>query len=109
MGMSKETLEKNIKRLLSVIKPEGVIMVDFVLDEIGQKNGYYLSLKYIVPDLSPYLMSVNRKDSEQMRITWNNEIKKSIQNYFDTHVIINSTSMTSETYYKQQKERDSNN
>jgi len=36
---------------------------------------------------------------------WNNELKKSIKNYFNTNVIISSTSVSSESYHNKQKEK----
>lgn len=101
MGMSKDILEKNIKKMLSIIKPEGVTMIDFELNPIKQ-NEYYLSLIYVVPDDSPY-MKVNRK--EDPRHDWNRTILYSIRDYFNTRVIINSTNLTTESFYKQQKEK----
>lgn len=87
--------------MLSIIKPEGVSMIDFELDPI-QQNEYYLSLIYVVPDDSPY-MKVNRK--EDPRHDWNRMILYSIRDYFNTRVIINSTNLTTESFYKQQKEK----
>lgn len=88
--------------MLSIIKPEGVSMIDFELDPIKQ-NEYYLSLTYVVPDDSPYMV-VNRK--EDPRHDWNRTILYSIRDYFNTRVIINNTSLTTESFYKQQKERE---
>lgn len=101
MGMSKDILEKNIKKMLSIIKPEGVTMIDFELNPIKQ-NEYYLSLIYVVPDDSPY-MKVNRK--EDPRHDWNRTILYSIRDYFNTRVIIIHNSLTTESFYKQQKEK----
>lgn len=100
--MSESTLKKNIERMLSVIKPEGVIMIDFELDRIAD-NEYYINLTYVVPDDSPY-MKGSRK--EEPRYDWNKEIIFSIRDYFSTRVIVNSTSLITESYYKQQKERE---
>lgn len=102
MGLTKEVLEKNIKRMLSIIKPEGVSMIDFELDPI-KEDEYYLKLTYVVPDDSPY-MKVNRK--EDPRPDWNRTILYSIRDYFNTRVIINNTGLTTESYYKQLKERE---
>ena len=99
MGLSKEVLEKNMKRMLSIIKPEGVSMVDFELDPI-KEDEYYLSLRYVVPDDSPYL------SKEDPRHDWNRMILYSIRDYFNTRVLINSTSLSSETFYKHLKERE---
>jgi hypothetical protein len=103
MGMSKETLEKNIKKMLSVIKPEGVIMVDFTLSEID-KNEYYVGFDYIVPNDSEYLGK--HLTGTQIRDEWNNQLLKTIEGYFSTNLILNSSSTMSEKFYKQQKERE---
>lgn len=107
MSMSKENLEKNIKKMLSVIRPDGVLMIDFELDNFFRSdNEYSLSLTYVVPDNSPYLKLSNKGFSDDTRTRWNKEIKKSIENYFDTGVLINQSGLSSETFYKQQKERE---
>lgn len=100
MEMSQEKLEKMITKMFSVIKPNGVSHIEFEIDPIDS-NEYYMNVTYIVPDDSEFLklnpFSVN-KDS---RYYWNHEIKKTIENFFDTEVIINSSGISSESFYKQ--------
>lgn len=88
--------------MFSIVKPEGVSMIDFELDPIKQ-NEYYLSLTYVVPDGSPY-MKVNRVIDP--RDDWNRAIINSIRGYFDIRVITSSTALTTESQYKRQKERE---
>jgi hypothetical protein len=63
-----------------------------------------MNITYIVPDDSEYLRSSNMRFSDNTRINWNYEIKKSIKGYFNVDVIINSTGIKSESYYNKQKE-----
>lgn len=101
MAMSEEKLTKLINKMINVIKPNGVLDITFRLEPLGIRNDeYYMDINYIVPDDSPYLRETHR----DIRTKWNGEIKKSIKNYFDTDVIINSTGMSSESYYNKQKE-----
>ena len=102
MEIPKDKLEDYLKNMLSIIKPEGVDRIDFELDRI-KKDEYYLSLTYVVPDDSPY-MKVNRK--EDPRYDWNRSIVYSIRDYLNIFVIINSTDLSTESHYKEQKERE---
>jgi hypothetical protein len=100
--MTIEQVEKIAKKMFSVIKPEGVIEIDFRFYSYF-KNEFYLSLNYIVPDGSEY-MKISRK--EDPRNNWNRVIKKTLESYLDIRVIINNTGLTTESFYKQQKERE---
>jgi len=90
--------------MFEVIKPEGVIKIEYKLEPVG-KNEHYLHLDYIVPDDSPY-MKISRL--EDPRKDWNSAMKKTLELYFDTKLLITSTGMKTQTYYKQQKEREKN-
>lgn len=103
--MSEEKLTKLIKKMTDVIKPNGVLGITFRLEPLGIRDDeYYMNITYIVPDDSEYLRSHNMRNSDDIRIKWNYEIKNSIKNYFNTDVIINSSGISSESYYNRQKE-----
>ena len=91
--------------MLNIIKPPGVIDIDFKLDEVSvnDSNYYYMDISYIVPDKSEYLNGF--KDSTRIRMDWNNEIRKTISDYFGVRVMINATGIVSEPYYKIMKGR----
>ena len=103
--MSEEQLTKLIKKMTNLIKPNGVLGITFRLEPLGIRNDeYYMNITYIVPDDSEYLRSHNMRNSGDIRIKWNYEIKNSIKNYFNTDVIINSSGISSESYHNRQKE-----
>ena len=108
--MSEEKLTKLIKKMTNVIKPNGVLGITFRLEPLGIRDDeYYMNITYIVPDDSEYLRPHNKftamRNSEGLiRIRWNNEITTAIKNYFNTDVIINSSNISSESYYNRQKE-----
>jgi hypothetical protein len=102
MEMTKEQLTNAIEKLITVIKPVGVSDITFSLEEIGIfDKEYYMFVRYIVPDDSDYLKVGNI----DLRLKWNNALRKSIKNYFNADVIINSTSITSQSQYNKQKEK----
>lgn len=101
MKTSQENLEKMITKMISVIKPNGVSHIEFKIDPID-KNEYYMSVKYVVPNDSPYLkMDTSPRTLNHIRGEWNSSLSKSIKNFFDTEVIINSSGISSESFYKQ--------
>jgi hypothetical protein len=105
MKKSEEQLTKLIKKMTNLIKPNGVLGITFRLEPLGIRNDeYYMNITYIVPDDSEYLRSHNMRNSDDIRIKWNYEIKNSIKNYFNTDVIINSSGISSESYHNRQKE-----
>jgi hypothetical protein len=105
MKMSQEKLTKLIRKMTNVIKPKGVLDIEFHLEPLGIRDDeYYMNITYIVPDDSEYLRSSNMRFSDNKRINWNSEIKNSIKGYFNVDVIINSTGIKSESYYNKQKE-----
>jgi hypothetical protein len=102
MKMSEEQLTNAIKKLTNVIKPNGVLGITFRLEPLGIRNDeYYMNITYIVPDDSE--LTSLRLDSDDIRIRWNYEIKTAIKNYFNTDVIINSSGISSESYYNKQR------
>lgn len=101
--MTQEQLEKMIGKMMNIIKPNGVSNMEFVLDFIN-KNEYYMGVTYIVPDGSEFLRSNNMRTSDDYRDKWNREIKNTIKNYFDVEVIINSSSIKSESYHERLKQ-----
>ena len=101
MKMLQKNLEKMITKMVSVIKPNGVSHIEFEIDPID-KNEYYMSVKYVVPNDSPYLkMDTSPRTLNHIRGEWNSSLSKSIKNFFDTEVIINSSGISSESFYKQ--------
>lgn len=106
MAMSEEKLTKLINKMINVIKPNGVLDITFRLKPLGIRDDeYYMDITYIVPDDSPLLtMGKSPRSFNKIRMEWNYGIKNSIKNYFDTDVIINASSVTSESYHNIQKE-----
>ena len=104
--MSEEQLTKLIKKMTNLIKPNGVLGITFRLEPLGIRNDeYYMNITYIVPDDSPLLkMGKSPRSFNDIRMEWNYGIKNSIKNYFNTDVIINSSGISSESYYNRQKE-----
>ena len=107
MKLSEEKLTKLIKKMINVIKPNGVLDIEFRLVPLGIRDDeFYMEIKYIVPDDSPLLnMGKSPRSFNDIRMGWNNEIKKSIKNYFNTDIIINSSGVSSESYHNKQKEK----
>jgi hypothetical protein len=105
MGIPEKQLNHLIDKMINIIKPKGVLEIDYDLTPLEfTDNEYYMRITYVVPDDSEFLRSSNMRDSDNTRITWNREIKKSIKSYFDIDVIINSTGIQSKTYNNKQKE-----
>lgn len=104
--MDEKTLTKLINKMIGVIKPKGVTDIKFRLTPLGiREDEFYMNIKYIVPDDSPLLkMGKSLRSLNDIKMEWNHEIKKSIKNYFNVDVIINSTGMSSESYHNNQKE-----
>ena len=107
MEMTKEQLTKLIKKMINVIKPVGVLDIEFRLVPLGIRDDeFYMEITYIVPDDSPLLkMGKYPRSFSDIKIRWNNEIKKTIKDYFNADVIINSTGISFESYYNKQKEK----
>jgi hypothetical protein len=105
MKMSQENLENAIRKMLSVIKPTEVSFVDFDLTPID-KDEYYMSISYVVPDDSPILkVKTSPRVYDDLRMRWNEEMKKNLKHFFNVKVIITSTGLNSESWYKQQLNR----
>jgi hypothetical protein len=98
MKMSVEQLTKLIKRIVNVIKPNGVEKIHFTLDPISY-NEFYMDVTYVVPDNSEFLKLNPFLVDKNSRYFWNSELRKSIKNYFGVDVIINSSAITSTSYY----------
>ena len=106
MKTSQENLEKMITKMVSVIKPNGVLGITFRLEPLGIRDDeYYMNINYIVPDDSPYLKrSTSTRTFDDIRNEWNSSLRQSIKNFFNTEVIINSSSISSESFYKQKNQ-----
>lgn len=105
MKMNQRQLEKMIGKMINVIKPNGVSFMEFKLDPLDiHGNEYYMDVEYVVPDDSEFLRSFNMRNSDMIRRQWNEEISKTISNYFDVEVIIGSSGVSSESYYKRLKD-----
>lgn len=105
MSMNQTQLEKMIGRMINIIKPNGVVNINYELrpmDFVG--NSYNMSITYIVPDDSEFLRSFNMRSSDMIRRQWNEEISNTIRDYFDVEIIIGSSGITSESYYKRLKD-----
>ena len=87
-------MNRLIKKILSVIKPDGVLEIKFKLEPISDDE-YYLSLKYIVPDDSPAL---NRKTVDNYIYQWTDPIHKTIQDYLGISVYIKNKGISSKSF-----------
>ena len=96
-----EILYRLIDKMIPLIKPSGVSKIEYTLEPVW--DWYYMNIDYIVPDDSEFLKTVNMKKLEMIRRDWNDEIQKSIENYFDVDVRVTSSGIRSESYYKRQK------
>ena len=104
MKLSEEKLTKLIKKMINVIKPNGVSDISFRLEPLTIRDDeYYIHLTYIVPDDSEYLTPSHMRSMIDIQTNWNYEIKKSINDYFNTVVFVGSTNIASESYYNSQK------
>jgi len=87
-------MNRLIKKILSVIKPDGVLEIKFKLEPISDDE-YYLSLKYIVPDDSPAL---NRKTVDNYIYQWTDPIHKTIQDYLGISVYIKNKGISAKSF-----------
>lgn len=101
--MNQETLTKLIKKMIKLIKPKDVLSIEFKLEPMYSENEYYMMIQYVVPDDSEFLRSANMRTSDNIRRRWNEEIKNSIQNYFDVRISISSSGVTAKSYYDKLK------
>jgi hypothetical protein len=85
---------KLIKRYLDISKPSGVKDIKFKLRPTGDKDEYYMSITYILPDGSEYL----NLSKEHIRYEWNTQIVKDVRNYFGLLLIISNTSIRNEKF-----------
>jgi hypothetical protein len=105
MKMNQRQLEKMIGKMINVIKPNGVSFIEFKLDPLDiHGNEYYMDVEYVVPDDSEFLKINPFEVSKPSRYYWNNQIIKTIKTYFDVNVIINNSSIISESYYNRLKD-----
>jgi hypothetical protein len=106
MKMSKEQIERGIKKMISIIKPNDVLSVDIEVHHLGLgevKYDYYLNIKYVVPNDSEFLRSSNMRYSDYNKMKWNKEILDNLRNYLGIDVIINSSGVSSESYHNRMK------
>jgi hypothetical protein len=77
MKMSEEKLSKLIKKMINVIKPNGVLDIEFRLVPLGIRDDeFYMETTYIVPDDSPLLnMGKSPRSFNDIRMGWNDELK----------------------------------
>ena len=75
--MNVEKVKEGINKLKDMIKPEGVIDIKYTLEPI-EKNEFYMSVKYIVPDDSPYLRIHSMSQNAIFRQDLNRELKTNI-------------------------------
>jgi hypothetical protein len=65
-----------------------------------------MSISYVVPDDSPILkVKTSPRVYDDLRMRWNEEMKKNLKHFFNVKVIITSTGLNSESWYKQQLNR----
>lgn len=86
--------------MVNIIKPSGVLDIDFSLNFID-KDEYYMSITYIVPDSSDYLQGskIRHSDLDFIRYKWNQSVKNSIKDYFNTNLIITQSGLMSKSYH----------
>lgn len=99
--MLQENLEKSITKMVNITKPNGVSFIELDLKPVSDDK-HCMSIDYVVPDDSLFLkMMSSPKFAGDLRQNWNQSIIKSIKNYFNVNVIINSSGLKSESWYKQ--------
>ena len=96
-----EILYRLIDKMIPLIKPSGVSKIEYTLEPVW--DWYYMNIDYIVPDDSEFLRTNNRMRMDLMRIDWNNEIRRTIENYFNVVIRVASSGIMSESYSKRQK------
>jgi hypothetical protein len=98
-------LEKLIGKMIKVLKPKGVSFMKYKLNPLDiYGHQYLMDMVYIVPDDSELLKIHRFEYGDPSRYYWNNEISKTIKAYFDVTVIIEDSSIISESQYKQLKD-----
>lgn len=104
MILTQIQLEKLISKLFSVIKPKGVIDIDFNVEPLEiNDDEYYLSITYVVPDDSEFLRSHSTRDSDRYRLLWNKHLVNTIESYFNTKVFVINSSIISKSFYNRMK------
>lgn len=102
--MSKEKIERSISKLISGIRPKDILSIDVEVYHLGLgenfKYDHYLNITYVVPDDSEFLRRSNMRYSDFVKIKWNKEILDNIKNYLGIDIMINSSVIMSESYYK---------
>ena len=103
--MEIDKLRNLITKMINVIKPKGVSDIHFKLEPVYKDDSsFFMSITYVVPDDSQHLRMSNMRNSDNSRIEWNQQIKNTIENYFNTHIILNSSSIKSQSYNNKLKE-----
>jgi hypothetical protein len=102
MKMSQEQIEKSINKMITIIKPNGVLGIEFKMSPIDNDE-YYFDITYIVPDDSIFLRSSNMRNSDLTKTEWNGEIRNFVKNYLGVDIIINNSGIMSESYYQKMK------
>lgn len=97
-----------IKKIVSIHKPEGVVDVEVEVEPSSSdgKDFYYLNLTYVVPSDSEHLKVRNFRDkfySFDKIYPWNRELKKTIEDFLNTNVIINSHAIRSTDFNLRKK------
>ena len=100
--MSVEQLTKLIKKIVNVMKPNGVEKIHFTLEPISN-NEFYMDVTYVVPDNSEFLQLNPFSIDKNSRYFWNSELRKSIKNYLGIDVVINPSRITSLSNYNRLK------
>lgn len=92
-----DKINRLIGKLISAIRPKGVLDISYDLEVSGDSDSpyYYLTLKYVVPDDSDALKI---KNTDWYRLIWNTEIENMIKNYIGIKVIINSSGISSKSF-----------
>ena len=97
-----------IKKIVSIHKPEGVVDVEVEVEpsSSGGVDLYNLSLTYVVPSDSEHLKVRNFRDrfySFDKIYPWNEELKKTIEDFLNINVIIGSHSIRSADFNLRKK------
>ena len=100
--MSYKQKEMAINKMINIIRPNGVLDIEFEMSSAGN-NEYYFGITYVVPDDSIFLRSSDMRYSDSIKREWNAEISKNIRNYLGVVVKIINSGIRSESYHQKMK------
>jgi|LauGreDrversion4_2_1035121.scaffolds.fasta_scaffold379424_2 predicted metallo-beta-lactamase superfamily hydrolase len=97
--MTEEKLRQGISKMMGFILPKEVESIEYELSPTGDKDEFYMSVVYIVDGDSEFLRRNNMRMSDVFRQEMNQELKRNINAYLNTNVIINSSGVRDKDYH----------